>query len=144
MLRPLSVDDRWKGVTNSATGVSPAISRSREGIGWVTVRLDAWRTDAKVGAVETTPVARPQPATMSDPLIATPTSTRFIDRAKDSSGQLFALCKKPKSNVVLPWLWPCPRRAHVEKAALIRCVGEALKAPAHKDADVLIRGDTDE
>src|SRR5437870_2037753 len=100
MLRPLSVDEIWKGVTNSATGMSPAISRSREGIGCVTVRLDAWRTDGKVGAVETTPVARPQPATMSDPLIATPTSTRFIGRAKDSPVSLFGL-RGRRSHVLL-------------------------------------------
>src|SRR5436853_5875442 len=94
MLRPLSVDDRWKGVTNSATGVSPAISRSREGIGWVTVRLDAWRTDGK-GVVEgRCPVARPQAATMSDALIATPTSTRFIGRAKDSPVSIFRFARQ--------------------------------------------------
>src|SRR5256885_16897323 len=91
MLRPLSVDEIWKGVTKSATGVSPALSRSREGIGWVMVRLDAWRTEGKGVATERTPDARPQAARMSTP-IATPASTRFIDRAKDSSVQLVTLC----------------------------------------------------
>src|SRR2546430_15077156 len=100
MLRPLSVDEIWKGVTKSATGVSPAISRSREGIGWVTARLDAWCAEGKDVANERTTDARPQAATRSDALIATPTSPRFIDRAKDSPVPLFRFVRQ----AIPPWL----------------------------------------
>src|SRR2546430_14925824 len=94
MLRAVSVDEIWKGVAKSATGVGPALSRSRAGIGWVMVRLDAWRTDGKDVATERTPDAWPQAATRSDALIATPTSTRFIDRAKDSPVPLFRFVRQ--------------------------------------------------
>src|SRR5207244_128661 len=84
MVRPPSVAGISKGVTRSATLVSPAATKSCVGSGWVTVKLDAGRIDGRPVAVDLAPVARPQAATRSDALIATPTSTRFIDRAKDS------------------------------------------------------------
>src|SRR5438128_11233149 len=92
MARPASVSEMSKDVTRSATLVNPAAARSSVGGGWVTVKLDAGRSDDKGVAVDSAPVARPQAATRSDPLIAKPTRTRFIGPAKHSRVPLFSFC----------------------------------------------------
>src|SRR5438552_6090487 len=93
MVRPASVAGISKKVTRSTSLVNPAATKSCVGSGWVTVKLDAGRIDGRPVAVDLAPVARPQAATRSDALIATPTSTRFIDRAKDSPVPLFQVCE---------------------------------------------------
>src|SRR6202011_473421 len=90
MLRPLSVDEIWKGVTRSATGVSPATSRSRGGIGCVTTSAEAVWTDGIAVGASDVPDTRPQAARMSDPPIATPALTRFIRSPQVSPFQVGA------------------------------------------------------
>ena len=94
MVRPASVAGISKKVTRSTSLVNPAATKSCVGSGWVTVKLDAGRIDGRPVAVDLAPVARPQAATRSDALIATPTSTRFIDRAKDSPVPLFRFVRQ--------------------------------------------------
>src|ERR1700737_2684884 len=77
MVRPLSVEDSWRGVTRSATLVRPATSRSRAGSGCATTRAEAGGSNGNAVAGGAVPAPRPQAARTST-LIALPAMTRFI------------------------------------------------------------------
>src|ERR1700674_747690 len=78
MVRLLSVDEAWNGVTRSATPVSPAAWRSRAGIGCETINAEATCSGGNAVGACAAPAPRPQAARTSDPPIATPALTRFI------------------------------------------------------------------